>query len=294
MIIETEKILTFADGLDHPECVAVHPDGSVWAGGEAGQIYRIPPAGGEPEEVARVEGGFVLGIAFSPDATWMAICDLKQHCLQRLELKSGKVELFARQAGPHTIAIPNYPAFRGNGELFVSESGAFKAKAGMLMRFDPEGRGEIWHGGPLQFANGIAFDGDESFLYVIESLGLPGVIRIPVRQGGSAGQGERFVELPATVPDGLAFDAHGFLYVGCYAPSRIYRVSPDGQVETLAEDWTSHTLANCTNLAFGGRNFDRLYVANLGRWHIAAIDLDRPGQPLPCHRHFRPDVRKGD
>jgi hypothetical protein len=31
----------FAEGLDHPECVAVHPDGSVWCGGEAGQIYRI-------------------------------------------------------------------------------------------------------------------------------------------------------------------------------------------------------------------------------------------------------------
>jgi hypothetical protein len=28
----------FASGLDHPECVAVHPDGSVSAGGEAGQI----------------------------------------------------------------------------------------------------------------------------------------------------------------------------------------------------------------------------------------------------------------
>ena len=41
---EAIKISLFADGLDHPECIAVHTDGSVWAGGEAGQIYRI--AGG--------------------------------------------------------------------------------------------------------------------------------------------------------------------------------------------------------------------------------------------------------
>ena len=35
------KATVFAEGLDHPECVAVHPDGTIWAGGEAGQIYRI-------------------------------------------------------------------------------------------------------------------------------------------------------------------------------------------------------------------------------------------------------------
>jgi gluconolactonase len=30
--------------LDHPEGVAVHPDdGSIWCGGERGQIYRIEP-----------------------------------------------------------------------------------------------------------------------------------------------------------------------------------------------------------------------------------------------------------
>ena len=34
MSIRVDQISIFADGLDHPECVAVHPDGSVWAGGE--------------------------------------------------------------------------------------------------------------------------------------------------------------------------------------------------------------------------------------------------------------------
>jgi gluconolactonase len=43
MNISIDDIEIFADGLDHPECVAVHPDGSVWAGGEAGQIYKVSP-----------------------------------------------------------------------------------------------------------------------------------------------------------------------------------------------------------------------------------------------------------
>ena len=31
----------FGEGLDHPECVAWGCDGYAYAGGEAGQIYRI-------------------------------------------------------------------------------------------------------------------------------------------------------------------------------------------------------------------------------------------------------------
>ncbi len=75
----------FYDGLDHPEAVAVHPDGSVWAGGEAGQIYRLAPDGSVAEEVANT-GGFVLGIAFNPDASWLAAWDLKRQCVWRLDL----------------------------------------------------------------------------------------------------------------------------------------------------------------------------------------------------------------
>ena len=43
--LSIEDVSIFADGLDHPECVAVHPDGSVWAGGEGGQIYKISEDG---------------------------------------------------------------------------------------------------------------------------------------------------------------------------------------------------------------------------------------------------------
>src|SRR6478609_1372834 len=94
MSIRVDQISIFADGLDHPECVAVHPDGSVWAGGEAGQIYKITDDGKTINEVANT-GGFVLGIAFSPDCTWLAICDLKYKCVWKLDLTSYKLEKFA-------------------------------------------------------------------------------------------------------------------------------------------------------------------------------------------------------
>src|SRR5207247_363718 len=51
------------DGLDHPEGVAWDPAaGVLWAGGEAGQLYRVDVDRRTLEEAARAPG-FVLGLA---------------------------------------------------------------------------------------------------------------------------------------------------------------------------------------------------------------------------------------
>lgn len=273
----------FYDGLDHPECVAVHPDGSVWAGGEAGQVYRIAPDGSAAEEVANT-GGFVLGLAFSPDAAWLAVCDLKQRCVWRLDLASGNLSAFARapESGD-PLAIPNYPVFGRDGTLYVSDSGAFRQVNGRVLAFDPEGRGRVWHAGPFNFANGMCLSPSGDALYVVCSW-LPGVERVAIRADGAAGAREVVVVLPETVPDGVACDAEGHLYVACYAPSRIYRVAPDGRAEVFVDDWEAHTLSNPTNLAFGGPRFDALFAANLGRWHVTRIAAGVQGAPLACHR----------
>jgi sugar lactone lactonase YvrE len=77
-------------------------------------------------------------------------------------------------------------------------------------------------------------------------------------------------ELPGTVPDGLAFGPDGLLYVGCYEPSQILRIGRDGSVEVVAHDPTAHLLCHPTNLAFRGDGM--LIAANLGRWHLTAVE----------------------
>jgi sugar lactone lactonase YvrE len=273
----------FVEGLDHPEGVAVHPDGSIWAGGEAGQIYRVSSDGATVDEVANT-GGFVLGIAFSPDASWLVACDTKLHCLWRVSPETGEVTEFADGVGTYSFKIPNYACFASDGTLYVSDSGTPRENDGLLTRFsaDHNGVGEIWHSGPFNFANGICLAPDENSLYVVASF-LPGVERVEINPDGSAGKREVVVELPRTVPDGLAFDAKGNLYISCYSPNRIYRLQPDGQLDLLLDDWDMHTLSNPTNIAFGGADFDQLFTANLGRWHLTRIDCGVKGHPLPCH-----------
>jgi sugar lactone lactonase YvrE len=78
------------------------------------------------------------------------------------------------------------------------------------------------------------------------------------------------VELPGTVPDGIALGPDGGLYVGCYEPSQVLRVDlGTGAVTTVLADPTAHLLCHPTNLAFRGTE---LFASNLGRWHVTVID----------------------
>ncbi|HEX2534413.1 MAG TPA: SMP-30/gluconolactonase/LRE family protein, partial [Chitinophagaceae bacterium] len=169
--------------------------------------------------------------------------------------------------------------FDAAGNLYVSESGAFRQVNGAIYRFDAAGRGTLWHRGPFDFPNGMALSADGKKLYVVCSF-LPGIEQVVIRADGSAGERSVLVHLPRTCPDGIAVDTEGHLLISCYAPNAIYCLGPDGQLTTLIHDWEAHGLSNPTNIAFGGAENRQLFIANLGRWHIARMELDHPGIPL--------------
>lgn len=279
-LLTIQDVKLVADGLDHPECVIYHPDGYLFAGGEGGQIYRISLKG-DVEEVANT-GGFILGMALSPNRNWLAICDLKKKCIWKLDLFSLRLTCFAKGVEDHLFNIPNFVCFDKDENLYASESGVFREVFGKILKFNKEGKGAVWCEGPFNFANGMAIDGSGSFVYVVCTFS-PSIERVQILPDGSAGERELFVSFHETVPDGIAFDAKGNLLVSCYAPNRILTISPDRTVGVLIDDWESHTLCNPTNIAFGGKSFDELYVANLGRWHINSIKPGVKGLRLPCH-----------
>jgi gluconolactonase len=127
------------------------------------------------------------------------------------------------------------------------------------------------------FANGLALSPKGERLYVAETFANR-VFRISIREDGTAGHREEVATLPGAWPDGLAFDELGYLYVGCYEPSQVLRIAPDGTVDVLFREWSAHLLAHPTNLAFRGTT---LFTANLGRWHISRLEVGVGGLPLP-------------
>jgi gluconolactonase len=110
---------------------------------------------------------------------------------------------------------------------------------------------------------------------VIET-GRPGVVRVSL-EGGPP---EDVIELPGTVPDGLAFDASGGLWISCYEPHCILRMDLDGSVETVLEDWTGLDITSPTNIAFAGADLSVLVLASLSGWAVKAVDAEVRGRPL--------------
>ena len=162
--VPIEQFAVFASGLDHPECLAFDRDGHLWAGGEAGQVYRIDPSG-TVRTVATL-GGFTGGLACSPLDDALYVCN-PTHGLVRVHA-DGRHTVFATGADGHTMVCPNFPVFDRRGRLYVSDSGNWKKDNGYLLRFNPDGDGCVI-GGPFGYSNGLALSADERSLFMVES-----------------------------------------------------------------------------------------------------------------------------
>ncbi|MBS1889084.1 MAG: SMP-30/gluconolactonase/LRE family protein [Actinobacteria bacterium] len=254
------------DGLDHPECVCWSPtEQLLYAGGEAGQLYRFPLDGGDAELVATVPGGSALGLALD-GAGAAYVCDTGNGGVQRIS-PDRRVE---RYGG--SIGYPNYPVFDGDGRLWVSDSGDWDGANGSIVRIDPDGATERVLGG-LNFANGLAIAG--GWLYVVESSSSR-IVRLPLE----GGEPEPVLALDRVIPDGLACDSEGGLWIGCWQPNRVYRLAPEGTLEAIVDDWSGVYAATPTNIAFAGADLDVLALASLSTQAVAAIDTTVRGAPL--------------
>jgi gluconolactonase len=271
--IPIDRFEVFATGLDHPECCAFDRDGNLWAGGEAGQVYRIDSTG-KWETIANL-GGFCAGLAFPPDERELFVCVAGVGIVR--VAKTGKHRVFATHAGDHKILAANYLLFDSRGRMYVTDSGKWMKQNGFLLRFNLDGHGEVL-AGPLGYANGLVLSHDGRHLFMVES-DSDSVLRFEIDANDQLIGPELYVDNVGRFPDGLALDVDGNLYVCCYASDEIWRISPDRRKTLLAHDRWGILLGRPTNLAFGGKNFDEIHVANLGRSTMTRAKLGIPGQP---------------
>ncbi len=273
--ISTSSFRTFADGLDHPEGVSRGPDGLVYAGGEAGQIYRIQ-LDGTLETVAST-GGFILGLCLDAHRNVYA-CDIKNKAVMRITA-DGSVDVYSDGSSERKMITPNYPVFDASGNLYVADSGSWHQGDGVIYCIRPGGETEIASSDFAEFPNGLAISPEGKEMFVALS-NVPSVAKGAILSDGKLGAPETVVEMPRIIPDGLAFDSENNLYIACYTPDIIYRYSPEGKLTVFAEDWESTTISSPTNVTFIGDQLKTMVVASLSRWHLACVDVETPGSPL--------------
>jgi gluconolactonase len=271
------------DGLDHPEGVCWDPGaGCLYAGGEDGQLYRVDLATGGAEIVARAPGQ-VLGVAVDGAGRVLA-CASRDGSLCLWDPAAGDrtARPVLREVEGEPLVQPNFCAFAPDGTLYLSDSGTWGRDDGRLIALAPDGAARVLSRDVAHFTNGLAVSADGRRLWCAESFD-------PVLSVFDLEAAEPRAELvrrfDGTVLDGLAPTADGGLLVTCYRPDRIYHLDAGGDARVVAQDPQGTLLGAPTNVAFAGAQLDVAVVANLGRWHLTALELGLRGAPL--HRPAR-------
>lgn len=146
-----------------------------------------------------------------------------------------------------------------HGRFWAATATRHGAGDAALYRLDGDGTVTRMLDG-LGFGNGIGFSPDGATLYLADTFRRV-VLAVPCDpDAGTLGRSRPFVELPADdgVPDGLAVDVEGGVWIAICGAGEVRRYAPDGRLLAVV----SVDAALVTSCALGGPTGDELFVTS--------------------------------
>ncbi len=282
--MEISEVKTAGSGLARPEGVMALTDGTLLAADARGCCARIAPEG-ETRLYGDV-GGVPNGICVDAHGNCI-IANIGNGRVQSLAPDGSHTVLFTEAEG-RRIRTPNFPFIDTRGRLWVSDStagdleGALRQPApdGCMVLFS-ENRAQIAAEG-LYFANGVAVDAADKYLYVAETT-RRAITRFPIKEDSNLGQREIYGPEPLGdlgFPDGIAFDEAGNLWVTFPAWAAVGYISPDRNLHIVLEDRRMEVLRRPTNICFGGKDRKTAFIGSLEGESIPYFTVPHPGQAL--------------
>jgi sugar lactone lactonase YvrE len=240
------------------------------------------PAGQALGSVAmRARGGLVLALRDG------------LHALHAADAIAGPIEPLLPIDADRPLLSLNDSACDSAGRLWVgSVSDGEEPGSGRLYRVDPDLRvTPVLDGTTL--ANGIGWSPDERTMYFVDSTALT-VFAFDYDLSTGTPTGRRVLARtaePLGLPDGLAVDEEGFVWVAYWGGWCVRRYAPDGSLNRVVE----LPVAQVSSCGFGGDDLGDLYVTTaafeLGPGELArqpaagGLFRLRPGNKgLPAHR----------
>jgi sugar lactone lactonase YvrE len=309
-----DSLTAVGAGLSRPECVLATASGDVatsdWRGGvsvvrSGGQVERrlavAAPIAVRPNGIALTERGeYLLAHLGDTGGVWTLGANgaLSAALLEVDGAPLPPTNFAVRDESRRTwvsVSTRHYPrqlAWRGD----VAD--------GFVICVDDRGARVVADG--LHYANEVRLDPAGRFLYVVETFGRR-VSRLPVAADGTLGPRETVLQLGyGFLPDGLAFDVEGGVWVTSLVSNRVVRLRADGVVETIVEECNddfvdvveaaiaSGTMAaghlgripgtqlqHVTSLSFGGIDRQTVFLGSLHGECVHRFHSPVPGVPAP-------------
>jgi gluconolactonase len=197
----------------------------------------------------------------------------KYKALSRYAIADGKRTTLAADYKAQVFNSPNDIAIAKDGTIYFTDPDFQKAAApgGQpvtgVYRVGTDGKVTLVDGSRSN-PNGVSLSPAGDILYV---NARDGFLRAYPIVNGVPGQG-RDIAKGLDIPDGMAVDCHGNVYVTEHVAKRVRVFSPQGK-----ELATIRTDANVTNAAFGGADGKTLFLTGAGA--VWQIRLDVTGSP---------------
>ncbi len=124
-----------------------------------------------------------------------------------------------------------------------------------LYRLTPGGQVTELFGG-VGLSNGLDWSGDRRAFYYADSRSGGVDVFAADPETGDLGERRRFVTVEAGIPDGLALDADGCLWLAVFGTGEVRRYTPSGDLDTVIR----LPVDQPTSVAFGGDDLATLYI----------------------------------
>ncbi len=286
MKLDLRDVKTIGSGLTRPEGVMALDDGGVYTADGWGRCARIE-ADGRTTFFGNL-GGMPNGICIDQKGNCI-VANIGNGEVQSVD-SSGSHDVLMTEANGKRMVAPNFPFIDFANRLWISNStdnpdidASLKASIpdGCLVLITGDRPPHIAADG-ICFANGVAMDAGENFVYVAETMHRR-ILRYPVNNDNSLGKSEIYG--PPSLgklgfPDGIAFDEEGNLWVAFPAANAIGFIDPQGRLEIYVEDPQGIVINRPTNICFGGKERRTAFIGSLGGINVPFFEVPYSGVRL--------------
>jgi sugar lactone lactonase YvrE len=249
-----------AGGLTFPEAPRWH-DGALWLSDmHAYAVLRLRPDG-TLTIVAEVPG-CPSGLGFLPDGRLLVV-SMHDRRVMRLDPDGLHQHADLSELAPWHC---NDMTVDANGRAYVGNFGDASAPPDppaptVLIAVEPDGQARVV-ADELMFPNGIAVSDGGSTLIVAETRSVPGRLSaFSIQPDGELTDRRVLAEFAAgELPDGIALDATGGIWVAMPFSGEVVRVSPDGTVTERIKVDSAYAVA------LGGPDGRDLFVCTAPTW----------------------------